>query len=354
MDVEGGCIKKTEDQSTATLKHKQDVRDADGKDGNEAEKGRETSSPTGQNEPEESNEDWSQSLQKFCFCEKGAVSKKGRPRWRSMCRYHRLRMKKDINSKCSQGSSNLVQASHTQKPVLRESKLKQVERPGAQFTMRAARFNFKPSVQSEIRFNFVKPGEIAFGSKHDDHTEVLAAGTAFTKENKHVLAPKTSLTAVGSATPKDTTPAKPNESANTRTIAASSHSVFAAEASKRLLSFSSITPKPGRSGASSSCKPAPKFEGHRVDRSDRRHHLALWSQNRASRPSHLSSSHSRTTVATPLTAVPSRIDLSMERSCSQEARLDESEFNVNELAAYFDNFLYMPKEMSSMAQMMYT
>jgi hypothetical protein len=44
----------------------------------------------------------------------------------------------------------------------------------------------------------------------------------------------------------------------------------------------------------------------------------------------------------------------VERTCSQEARLDESEFNVNELASYLENSLFMPKDMSSMAQMMYT
>lgn len=39
-------------------------------------------------------------------------------------------------------------------------------------------------------------------------------------------------------------------------------------------------------------------------------------------------------------------------SCSQEARLDD--LTVNELAGYFDDFVYIPKKMSSMAEMMYT
>lgn len=47
----------------------------------------------------------------------------------------------------------------------------------------------------------------------------------------------------------------------------------------------------------------------------------------------------------------SRPELSLERSCSQEARLDE--MSVNELAAYFEDFIYIPKKMSSMAEMMY-
>ena len=44
-------------------------------------------------------------------------------------------------------------------------------------------------------------------------------------------------------------------------------------------------------------------------------------------------------------------DQYLERSCSQEARLDD--MSVNELACYFDDFLYIPKKMSSMAEMMY-
>ena len=39
-------------------------------------------------------------------------------------------------------------------------------------------------------------------------------------------------------------------------------------------------------------------------------------------------------------------------SCSQEARLDD--MTVNELACYFDDFVYIPKKMSTMAEMMYT
>ena len=41
-----------------------------------------------------------------------------------------------------------------------------------------------------------------------------------------------------------------------------------------------------------------------------------------------------------------------ELSCSQEARLDD--LSVDELAGYFDDFVYIPKKMSVMAEMMYT
>ena len=45
-------------------------------------------------------------------------------------------------------------------------------------------------------------------------------------------------------------------------------------------------------------------------------------------------------------------DCSLEISCSQEARLDDT--SVDDLAGYFDDFVHIPKKMSSMAEMMYT
>lgn len=48
-------------------------------------------------------------------------------------------------------------------------------------------------------------------------------------------------------------------------------------------------------------------------------------------------------------------ELTNLRSCSEQARNPEYEdTNINELAAYLDNFLYFPKKMSYMAEMMYT
>ncbi|XP_076335512.1 uncharacterized protein LOC143238830 isoform X2 [Tachypleus tridentatus] len=41
-----------------------------------------------------------------------------------------------------------------------------------------------------------------------------------------------------------------------------------------------------------------------------------------------------------------------ERTCAQEAR-NSDDVNVDELAAYLDNLVYIPKEMSRMAEMMY-
>lgn len=43
---------------------------------------------------------------------------------------------------------------------------------------------------------------------------------------------------------------------------------------------------------------------------------------------------------------------SLEMSCSQEARLDDT--SVDDLAGYFDDLVNIPKKMSSMAEMMYT
>lgn len=42
----------------------------------------------------------------------------------------------------------------------------------------------------------------------------------------------------------------------------------------------------------------------------------------------------------------------MERSCSQQARMDD--VTMDELAGYFENYVYIPRKMSTMAEMMYT
>lgn len=49
------------------------------------------------------------------------------------------------------------------------------------------------------------------------------------------------------------------------------------------------------------------------------------------------------------------LDTGIYRSCSQQARSpDYEDVTMDELAAYLDNFLYLPKKMSHMAEMMYT
>lgn len=48
------------------------------------------------------------------------------------------------------------------------------------------------------------------------------------------------------------------------------------------------------------------------------------------------------------------LDGSLLRSCSQEAKLNELDFTMEELASYFDELVYIPKKMSEMAEMMYT
>jgi len=42
----------------------------------------------------------------------------------------------------------------------------------------------------------------------------------------------------------------------------------------------------------------------------------------------------------------------LEISCSQQARLDD--ITMDELAGYFENYVYIPRKMSTMAEMMYT
>ena len=44
----------------------------------------------------------------------------------------------------------------------------------------------------------------------------------------------------------------------------------------------------------------------------------------------------------------------LNRSCSQEAMLNELDFTADELASYFEELVHIPKKMSEMAEMMYT
>ena len=41
-------------------------------------------------------------------------------------------------------------------------------------------------------------------------------------------------------------------------------------------------------------------------------------------------------------------------SCAEQARMDATDYSVDELASYLDEFVYIPKKMSDMAEMMYT
>ena len=56
--------------------------------------------------------------------------------------------------------------------------------------------------------------------------------------------------------------------------------------------------------------------------------------------------------ASSLSGSVSGTDCNLDMSCSQEARLDDT--SVDDLAGYFDDFVHIPKKMSSMAEMMYT
>ncbi|XP_059139853.1 oxidative stress-responsive serine-rich protein 1-like [Physella acuta] len=57
-------------------------------------------------------------------------------------------------------------------------------------------------------------------------------------------------------------------------------------------------------------------------------------------------------LSAQLTAIQSsQPDGAFSRSCSQEMRMEET--NVNKLASYLEDFLHIPRKMSSMAEMMY-
>lgn len=68
--------------------------------------------------------------------------------------------------------------------------------------------------------------------------------------------------------------------------------------------------------------------------------------------SRLCLSVSSTASKKPTNTIRSRDTHKLHRTCSQEAKLDE--MAVDELAGYFEDFMYIPKKMSDMAEMMYT
>jgi len=338
------CFERKEDQSKAVLKHKPDTNIAE-HDGQL-----------------QSGEDWSESLQNFCFCEEGAIYKKGRGRLKSMCSYHRLRMRRSSgsakSSTCTKSSLNLAQAGRAHKPLLREGRLKLAEDKKPTQLIRSARFsfNFKPA----------KPPESESKTKPTVLTTVVDAVPAATSS-------KTPAKVKDGASPRTSgSPKSGNSSSTSKETTTHPHPLFAAAASEHLFSFSSMLPKPEDSSQASSEQDfVPKFEGYRVD-PVRRCRLPVKDQGAAGRSPVLvpvsdqggagqspmpvpprSETGAGAAAAAAATAASPRVDLAVERSCSQQARLDENEINVTELAAYVDNSLFLPKEMSAMAQMMY-
>lgn len=143
----------------------------------------------------------------------------------------------------------------------------------------------------------------------------------------------------------------------------SDSSVFGSCSKKVLCDFSSmcISKKSAVNFGDNKCPLATFDVDHQQNVSGSRKH-SRQADSKGNSPGSSCSPKAKTARHSKTMSAPGRVvdstagkgsqDQVLERSCSQEARLDD--MSVNELAGYFEDFVYIPKKMSSMAEMMYT
>lgn len=300
LDAEGRCVKKAEDQSQVILKHKSESTI--------------TNDQGDEKSAEDDFESWSQSLKGFCLCDEEAAAKRGQSKWRSMCHYHQSHMRK--NSSSCKNKLNFAQAVRTYRPLLQESRLKVEEDKSTPQLLRSAHFSFN------LKSTKLSEGKYA------------------------------SLSAPASASSKDSE-TSPCDKAS-QEPAATSHTIFAEAVSKHLSDFSSLFTRDDRS-AEKDKKAVSSFfnfrDSHGGRDTDRQ---AIGPENSSDLSNNSTSATTQSSeTASAAEPVPARVDLARERTCSQEARVEEFETSVNELITYFDYYFVLPKGMSSMAEMMY-
>ncbi|XP_076462572.1 uncharacterized protein LOC143294938 [Babylonia areolata] len=296
VDAEGSCVKKTESQCKSNLKHKSDCT-ATGDQGQRDQSGETRDCDS-----------WSESFKSICLCDEEAFRKRGRRKWNSMCRFHQLGMRKD---RTSRNKFNLAHAVRDHKPLLQESHLKVRDSENPPQLMRSARFSFN--------FKGAKLSE-----KWDKPTWV---------SNK--LSPSNVSKASESAACDKSAAAKPQ-------------TVFAEAASADLQDFSSLLPGDGEAANKDSGEHVPSFDNFRDSGRGSRASCTV------GKDPPVASAETEGVRRDAPPAVPHVVDRALERSCSQEARVDETELGVNDMIGYFKYYFMIPKEMSSMAQMMYT
>ncbi|KAK7501189.1 hypothetical protein BaRGS_00007674 [Batillaria attramentaria] len=311
MDSECACTVTKKADSQAPLKHKHDPGLV--------------STTAGEQQGEDESE-WSKPLENLCLCDTQAS---GETISKPLCTCHKHRWHK-AKSTGARNNLNLAHAAGVRKPILREPRLRFPVGDKSKQVLRASR--------------------LRVASKAGVSKELSAALT------NNMSASYTSTTA--SLSSSGTISASTHSQAQQTKQSVPSQAAFASASLGDLASFASLTLSPPfrthhNPDREKRAEAAPQFDGYRdslrpTPLSARRSEL-LESAAAMTGGTAAPESHASPPVAVPS---PSKLDLTMERSCSQEARLDE--MSVNELAAYFDDFIHIPKKMSSMAEMMYT
>lgn len=281
-------------------------------------------------EQEEAREKWSETLQNFCLCDPQPDGGQSNSHSEPLYHCHRHRRKKS-KSTSVRNSLNLAHAAGVRKPVLREPKLL-----------------FPVDVKGK-KVPVLRASCLKVASKADVSQGIPSVFTDTVASASYTNATATTSFSVSSTVVSSQSPCE--QSGAVRATA-----VFMLASTGHRTCFSSLSSSVSSKDREKPAESVPQFNGYRDNMrpssvfTPRLPNLVLPAGNTLS-TSPVSAQESIASPPPTVVSSAARLDLTMDRSCSQEARLDE--MSVNELAAYFEDFIHIPKKMSSMAEMMY-